>query len=94
MTASAGEFVAFGFSGRGRTIVIGEESYALTTANDLFELPFGTKAAITLSYGTDRSARYRPSIVPDIEFVKEANFEDLAKDKNVVEAMKFIDSNQ
>lgn len=92
MTNSAGEFVVLGFRGRSNTIVIGEESYGSTTANDLFELPFNTKAAITLSYGTDRKGDYTPTIVPDISIVKEANFEDLGKDKNVLEAIKFIDS--
>lgn len=90
MTASAGEFVALGFRGRKNTIIIGEETYGLTTANDLFKLPFNTKAAITLSYGTDRSAKFTKTIRPDIQIVKEANFQDLSKDKNVIEAIRFI----
>lgn len=94
LTASAGEFVAFGLRRRKNSIVIGEESYGLTTANDLFELPFDTKAAITLSYGTDPTANYTASIKPDIEIIKEANFEELSKDKNIIEAIKFIDSRQ
>ncbi|WP_298540514.1 S41 family peptidase [uncultured Aquimarina sp.] len=92
MTASAGEFVALGFRGRKKLIIIGEESFGLTTANDLFELPFKTKAAITLSYATDRSAVFTNNIEPQIEIVKEANFQDLEKDKNIIEAIKFIDS--
>ncbi|NQZ45467.1 MAG: hypothetical protein HRT65_14265 [Flavobacteriaceae bacterium] len=56
LTNSAGEFVILGFRGRKNTIVIGEESYGNTTANDMYDLPFGIKAAITESYGTDRSA--------------------------------------
>jgi len=92
MTGSAGEFVALGFRGRKNMIIIGEESYGLTTANDMFELPFKTKAAITLSYATDKSAKYTKTIKPEIEIIKEANFEDLIKDKNVIEAIKFIDA--
>lgn len=92
MTASAGEFVALGFKGRKNSIIIGEESFGLTTANDLFELPFKTKAAISLSYGTDRSAIFTKTIKPEIEIVKEADFQDLTKDKNVIEAIKFIDN--
>jgi len=92
MTNSAGEFVALGFRGRKNTIVIGEESYGSTTANDLYELPFGVKAAITESYGTDRSAKFTKTIIPDIEVVKETNFEDLSSDKNIIEAIKFINS--
>ncbi|MFD2562545.1 S41 family peptidase [Aquimarina rubra] len=94
MTASAGEFVALGFRGRKNTVIIGEESYGLTTANDLFELPYKTKAAITLSYGTDRSAIFTKTIKPKIEIIKEANFQDLTKDKNIIEAIKFIDAEQ
>lgn len=92
MTASAGEFVVLGFRGRKNIIVIGEESYGMTTANDLFELPFDTKAAITLSFGTDRSAKFTKSIIPDVEIIKETNFEDLQNDKNIIEAIKFIKS--
>ena len=91
-TNSAGEFVVLGFRGRKNTIVIGEESYGNTTANDLYEMSFGIKAAITESYGTDRSAKFTKNIVPDIEVIKQTNFEDLPKDKNVIEAIKFIDS--
>lgn len=94
MTNSAGEFVVLGFRGRKNTIIIGEESYGSTTANDLYELPFGIKAAITESYGTDRSAKFTKTIIPDIEVIKETNFEDLSKDKNIIEAIKFINSKQ
>ena len=92
LTNSAGEFVILGFRGRKNTVVIGEESHGSTTANDLYEMPFGIKAAITESYGTDRSAKFTKTIIPDIEVVKETNFEDLLKDKNIIEAMKFIDA--
>ncbi|WP_350287215.1 S41 family peptidase [uncultured Croceitalea sp.] len=92
LTNSAGEFVILGFRGRKNTIVIGEESLGNTTANDLYEMPFGIKAAITESYGTDRSAKFTKTIVPDIEVIKQTNFEDLSKDKNVIEAIRFIDS--
>ena len=92
LTGSAGEFVAMGFRGRKNTIIIGEESYGSTTANDLYEMPFGIKAAITESYGTDRSGKFTKTIVPDIEIIKETNFEELSKDKNIIEAIKFINS--
>lgn len=94
LTNSAGEFVILGFRGRKNTVVIGEESYGNTTANDLYELPFGIKAAITESYGTDRSAKFTKTIVPNIRVIKETNFEDLSKDKNIIEAIKFIKSKQ
>jgi hypothetical protein len=55
-------------------------------------LPFNTKAAITLSYGADLSAKFTETILPDIEVIKQHNFEDLLKDKNIIEAIKFINS--
>ncbi|WP_394751071.1 S41 family peptidase [Spongiimicrobium salis] len=94
LTNSAGEFVILGFRGRKNTIVIGEESHGSTTANDLYEMPFGIKAAITESYGTDRSGTFTKTIVPNIEVIKQTNFEDLSKDKNIIEAIMFIDSKQ
>ena len=92
MTSSAGEIVVLGFRERKNTLVIGEESYGLTSTNDLFKLPYHTKAAITIGYSTDSKAKFSSSIIPDIEIVKDANFQDLTKDKNVIEAIKFIDS--
>jgi len=92
ITTSAGEFVMLGFRGRKNSIIIGEESYGSTTANDLYEMPFGIKAAITESYGTDRSAKFTKTIIPDIEVVKATNFEALSKDQNIIEAIKFIDA--
>lgn len=94
LTNSAGEFVLLGFRGRENTSIIGEESYGSTTANDLYELPFGIKAAITESYGTDRSAQFTKTVVPDIEVIKQTNFEDLLVDKNIIEAIRFIESKQ
>lgn len=93
-TASAGEDVILAFRGRKHIMVVGEETYGYTTANDLFDLPFGNTIAITLSYATDRSAKYTKTIVPDVEIVKEANFEDLTRDKNVIGAIKYIESKQ
>ncbi len=92
LTNSAGEFVILGFRGRKNTLVIGEESHGSTTANDLYEMPFGIKAAITESYGADRSAKFTKYIIPDIEVVKKTNFENLSKDENIIEAIKFINS--
>lgn len=91
LTASAGEFVVLGFRGRKNVTVIGEESYGLTSSNDLFSLPFGTTITLTLSYGADRKGRHTASIVPDIFVEKGDNYTDLTKDKNVMEAIKFID---
>ena len=92
LTNSAGEFVILGFRGRKNTIVIGEESYGNTTSNSMYEMPFGRSAAITESYATDRFGKFTKTIVPDIEVIKQTNFENLSKDKNIIEAIKFIDA--
>ena len=92
LTASAGEFIIFGFRGRDNMIVIGEETFGLTTGNNLFELPYNTKTALTSAYATDRKGKHSPTIIPDISIIKQANYEDLTQDQNVIEAMKFIDS--
>lgn len=92
LTGSAGEFILLGFRSRKNTIIIGEETYGSTTANDLYEMPFGIKAAITESYGTDRSGKYTKTIIPDIEVLKQTNFENLHHDQNILEAIQFIEA--
>ncbi|MEL7221598.1 MAG: protease/peptidase, partial [Bacteroidota bacterium] len=71
-------------------IFIGEKSYGFLTANDMFELPFDTKAALTTSYIADKNNKYDPYIMPDVEIIKQDNFEDLTKDGNVLKAMEFF----
>ncbi|MTI29390.1 S41 family peptidase [Xanthovirga aplysinae] len=92
LTASAGELIPLSFRVRQNVLVVGEKSYGLLTANTLTELPFSTKLTLTSGYLADRSGTYTERIVPDIEVIKEANFEDLLKDQNVIEAIKFIKS--
>lgn len=91
MTASAGEDIAIAFKNRGNVIFIGEKSYGFLTANDMVELPYNTQIALTTSYITDLNGKYRAFITPDVEVVKQDNFEDLTKDKNVIEAMIFFE---
>lgn len=92
LTGSSGEDIAVAFKSRKNVIFIGENTYGFLTGNDLFELPYNVKIALTTSYITDAQEKYREYIIPDIEIIKEANFEDLEKDKNVIEALKFITS--
>ncbi len=92
MTASAGENVVLGFRGRKNVVIIGEETYGFLTGNDLVELPFGIKMAMTTGYLADRSGTYTPTIIPQIEVIKEDNFKELLKDRNILEAIQFIDS--
>lgn len=92
MSASAGELVAVGFRGRRNVVTIGEESYGMLTCNDMVQLPYGAKLTLTYGYLADRKEAYTPSIVPKIKVIRQANFENLTKDQNIVEAIRFIDS--
>lgn len=91
MSASAGELIPVSFRGRKNVITIGEESYGLLTGNDLVRLPFGTSITLTTGYLVDRKGNYTKTIIPDIIIEKQANFEDLTKDQNIIEAIRFID---
>lgn len=92
LTASAGELIPISFSGRANITTIGEPTAGFTTANSLTELPFDTKITLTTSFMKDRNYRYNSVINPDIIIEKEANFEDLCQDLNVIEALKFFES--
>ena len=92
LTGSSGEDIAVAFKNRENVTFIGENTYGFLTGNDLFELPYTVKIALTTSYITDAQEKYREYITPDIEIIKEANFEDLTKDKNIIEAIKYIKS--
>jgi len=92
MTGSAGELVAVGFQGRENVITIGETSYGFLTCNDMVKLPFEVKITLTYGYLADRHSLHTPTIKPNIQVIKQANFKDLTKDQNVIEAMKFINS--
>ncbi|MBW1296322.1 S41 family peptidase [Aquimarina litoralis] len=92
-TASAGETVVLAFVGRENVIKIGEPTYGYTTANSLFKLPFKVKAPLTTGYLADMYGNYSENLNPDI-YIKEEenNFENLLKDQNIIEAIKYINS--
>ncbi|MEO0339720.1 MAG: S41 family peptidase [Bacteroidota bacterium] len=92
MTGSAGEDIAIAFKIRGNSTFIGEESYGFLTLNDLVELPYGIKVALTTSYTVDEKGVYRKTIQPDRIVQKKDNFEDQMKDGNIIEAIRFIDN--
>ncbi|OJJ14704.1 hypothetical protein BKI52_41440 [marine bacterium AO1-C] len=94
MTGSAGELIAVGFRGRKNVVTIGETSYGLLTCNDMVKLPFGVKITLTYGYLADKNNVYTEAIEPNIKVVKQANFKDLTKDQNVVEAIRFINGRQ
>ncbi|MEO1419154.1 MAG: S41 family peptidase [Bacteroidota bacterium] len=91
-TASAGECVLLGFTGRENVIRIGEPSYGFTTGNGLFELPFQVKAPLTTCYMADMNGNYSENFQPNIFIKQKDNFDDLMEDQNIMEAIKFIES--
>jgi carboxyl-terminal processing protease len=92
LTASAGELIAISFRGRSNIITIGEPTAGFTSANSLTPLPFDTKVTLTTSLMYDRNYQHSTIITPDISIVKEANFENLTQDANVIAAIRFFES--
>lgn len=92
-TASSGECVVLGFKGRENVINIGEPTYGFLTGNDLFKLPFKVKAPLTTGYLADIYGNYSENLEPNIYVNEEkSNFDNLLKDANIIEAIKFIES--
>lgn len=92
LTASSGELVAVSFNGRQNVQIIGEPTAGMLTGNTLTQLPFDVKLTLTSGYLADRKANYEPKIIPHIPVIKEANFQDISLDTNIIEAIKFIES--
>lgn len=90
MTASLGEITAMSFKGRKNTLFIGEPTYGFTTGNDKRDLPFGVYMAMTVSYDCDRNGKFYDKIIPDILLSKQDNFDNLLLDKNIMEAIKWM----
>lgn len=89
-TGSSGEITAMSFKGRDNTIFIGEPTGGKTTTNDNRELPFGAVMALTVGYDCDRNQHYYDKIIPDVAISKQDNFENLLLDKNIQEAIKWM----
>ncbi|RBQ06854.1 S41 family peptidase [Pedobacter miscanthi] len=92
LTASSGEVTALAFKGRPNTIFIGETTAGFTTGNIFCALPFGTTMALTKTFDGDRNDKYHQKMIPDILVSKHDNFDDLLLDKNIEEAIKFLNS--
>lgn len=90
-TGSAGELIVVSFKGRDHVKVIGEPTAGMLTGNKLTQLPFDVKLTLTSGYLADRKGHYQPYIKPEISIEKQANFEDLSKDPNIIEAIKFFE---
>ncbi|MFC4212587.1 S41 family peptidase [Pedobacter lithocola] len=93
-TASSGEVVALAFKGRPNTKFIGESTYGATTGNIACKLPFNITMALTTSFDSDRNGNYYEKILPDIRIFKQDNFDDIRLDKNIQQAIEFIDNKE
>lgn len=91
MTGSSGEDIAVAFKNRQKTTFIGEKTYGFLTGNDLVELPYNNKLALTVSYIADQNNIYRKFITPDIKVVKKDDFTNFMNDENIIQALKFIE---
>lgn len=89
-TASAGETVAMCFKGRKNTIFIGEKTTGLTTTNAEIITPYNGNLALTMGYMADRNWKTYDVITPDIEVLKQDNFNDLLQDKKVQKAIAYL----
>lgn len=90
VTGSSGEITAIAFKGRKNTIFIGEPTGGQTTTNDERKLPFGIVMALTVGYDCDRNKIGYEKITPDALITKQDNFENLLDDKNIQEAIKWM----
>ena len=90
LTASSGELTAIAFKGRKNTIFIGGETMGMTTSNFMRTLPYNATLVLSKAYDCDRNGIFYEHIVPDIAISKQDNFDDLMADKNIQEAVKFI----
>lgn len=90
VTASSGEITAIAFKGRENTILIGEKTMGMTTTNVERYLPFGAVLALTIGYDCDRNGNFYESIIPDIVIKQQDNFDNLLLDKNIKEAINWI----
>jgi len=91
LTASSGEVTALSFKGRPYTVFIGEKTLGKTTSNMMVDLPFNARMSLSIGYDCDRNGNYYEKIIPDITVSKQDDFDDLLQDKNIQEAILFIE---
>lgn len=89
-TASAGEITALSFKCRPNTLFVGSKTAGLTTINSEIILPYNGSLAFTTAYDADKNGKYYRVIEPDVVIEGQDNYDNLMKDGNVLEAIKFI----
>ena len=91
-TASAGEFVALGFTTRKKTILIGEKTAGYTSGNNGFMLPGKSNGIVVAEdYAIDKNGKvYTDGIDPDITVVGGDDFFNRVNDKKIKAAVKWL----
>ncbi|MDF2192485.1 S41 family peptidase [Paraflavitalea sp. CAU 1676] len=92
VTASAGEMMAVAFTGRPRSVVIGEPTGGYVTSNDGRYLPGkGNAMVLAMEYVRDRNGKaYVYDVVPGIKVVGGDDYFNHSKDKKIQAAVKWL----
>ena len=91
-TASAGEYLALGFTARPNTILVGERTAGYTSGNNGFYLP-GKNNAIVIAedYAKGKDGKvYENGIFPQVEVVGGDDFFNREKDLKILAAVKWL----
>jgi carboxyl-terminal processing protease len=94
-TRSSGSILAISFKGRGKTILIGENTASgYTTSNDYFQLGIDLFLNLSTTNSIDRNNKvYKDIVEPDIIIKGEDNFNSVKNDNKVKVAMKWLKNN-
>ena len=91
-TSSSGEAIAISFKNNQNFILLGECTSGYTTSNEIFSIDNKTKLLLATAYMTDADGIYEECIDPEIQVSSMgANFEDLANDLQIIEAIKWFE---
>ena len=94
-TASSAEGLLLAFKGRPNTLIIGEATAGLVTANNTYPLRKDLTLVLAISHMKDRKGNFYTSpIQPDILIEGGDDFSDLEKDKKVIAALNWINKNK
>lgn len=90
-TGSSGEFLTMTFKTRKKTTLIGTETAGYITSVAGFDTGNYGYIYLSVGYGADRNGRlYTSAIVPDMVIAADDGFNDLANDKKVQAAIKWL----
>lgn len=94
LTKSAGESTAIALKGRPNTKFFGESSAGFTNGNKTFQVNKNLLLLVANNYAADRNRHiYYDFVNPDVVLIDGDNFDDIAKDLKVLEAIKWLKEN-